>query len=127
MVETSRYVMHQTYGSGLRIVPIAAPHLREEEVINHVAADLAKLSDAVARPMLVIDFTSVEYMASLFIGKLVAFQKRVIESKGRVVLCGIRPAIREIFKITQLDKVFAIYPDQQQAIKSFEGKVFGKP
>ncbi len=126
MVETSKNVMHQSYGDGLRLVAIAASHLREEAVINQVAADLTKLADLDFKPKMVVDFTAVEYMASLFIGKLVALQKHVNESKGRVVFCCFRPAILEIFKITQLDKVFALYPDQKQAVKSFEGKVFGK-
>ena len=126
MPESPKLLATQSYGDGMRLIAIAAPKLSEEAVINQVAAELVQVADLDFKPKLVVDFTAVEYLASLFIGKLVALQKHVNESKGRVTFCCIRPSIMEIFKITRLDKVFAIYPDQKTAIKSFEGKLFGK-
>jgi anti-anti-sigma regulatory factor len=43
-----------------------------------------------------------------------------VEGKGKMVLCGIRPVVREVFQITRLDKVFEIYSDAGKAQSALE-------
>lgn len=67
---------------------------------------------------LVIDFGEVRFLSSAVLGLLIRVSKRIYESEGQLRLCGISPKIFEIFKITRLDKVFEICPDQFEAIQS---------
>ena len=69
-----------------------------------------------APPFLLIDLEAVEFLSSSVLGKLIRLYKRARQAGGRVRLCSIRPSIREVFEITQLDKVFEIYPDADEAL-----------
>jgi anti-sigma B factor antagonist len=72
-----------------------------------------------------IDFSNVEYLSSAVLGKLVAIHKKVQEGKGQLKLACIKPAIKEVFKITKLDKVFDIHDTHQGCMESFRQKKFG--
>ena len=34
-----------------------------------------------------------------------------------MVLCGLKDKVKEIFEVTNLDKVFKIYPTREEALK----------
>ncbi len=75
---------------------------------------------------MVIDFTPVQFMSSSMLGKLVSVNKKCTEYKVKLKLCGITPEIQEVFKITKLNKVFEIQPDEAAARKSFSKRgLFG--
>jgi anti-sigma B factor antagonist len=45
--------------------------------------------------------------------------KKVKAAKGKLRLCNIRADILEVFKITRLDKLFTIFPNQEKALEGF--------
>jgi anti-anti-sigma factor len=99
----------------------------DEKNINKIADELFELCDSSAKPKMVLNFEKVEYLSSAVLGKLVALQKRVSASKGNLHLCCIRESILQVFKVTRLDKVLKIYPEQARAVKAFKGiGLFGK-
>ena len=71
---------------------------------------------------LIIDFSTVSYLSSAVLGKLMAIHKGVSATKGVLVLCGITPNILEVFKITKLDKLFSIETDVKNGLKLIEKK-----
>jgi anti-sigma B factor antagonist len=52
------------------------------------------------------------------LGLLIRISKRVVEHNGTLKLCNINPKIYEVFKITQLTKVFEIHKDVKSAVAS---------
>ena len=46
-----------------------------------------------------------EYVTSTVLGHLVALNKRLQTSGGRLTLENVRPAVRDILKVTLLDQV----------------------
>lgn len=67
----------------------------------------------------IIDFANCNFIDSTGLGVLVAIQKRCSEQGGKILLCSINsPQIKEIFALTRLDKVFAIYPTYEDALKN---------
>lgn len=75
---------------------------------------------------LVINFANVDYLSSAVLGRLVKVFKLVSANKGKMKLCNIKNNILQVFKITKLDKMFEIFPDQDKAVKSFRAKGFFK-
>jgi anti-sigma B factor antagonist len=61
-------------------------------------------------------------MSSSMLGKLVQTHKKCAEFKVKLKLCSIDPEIRQVFKITKLDKLFDIDPDEAAARKAFMHK-----
>ncbi len=78
--------------------------------------------DRTAKISLVIDVTEVGYLSSAMIGNLVAVHKAAKLSKGRVAIAGLKPALLQMFKVTQLDKLFQFAPDAQSVILEYKRK-----
>ncbi|MBD1823153.1 STAS domain-containing protein [Cyanobacteria bacterium FACHB-DQ100] len=66
----------------------------------------------------VVDLSSIEFIDSAGLVTLVAGWKTAAQSDATLVFCGLRPATRLIFEITQLDRVFAIYENDEAILRS---------
>lgn len=66
---------------------------------------------------LVLDFTELEYINSAGLRVLVMSHQRLNPNGGRLMICGTRDYIAEIFTISGYDQVFAMYPDLDLAMK----------
>ena len=68
------------------------------------------------RPRLVIlDLTTLDFAASLFLGAMVRFRKDVVRGGGQVQIAGVRPRIAELFEVTQLAQFFEFLPAVPEA------------
>jgi len=67
---------------------------------------------------LVIDMSGLEYISSTGLRVFLIAQKKIMQSGGRLVLCCLQPAIREIFDIAGFSTIFSIFPDQETALAS---------
>jgi anti-anti-sigma factor len=70
----------------------------EARVMNAIAEAPAK--------EIVLDFSKIRFMASSFIRLLVKIRQEVIDQGGQLSISNVHPKIFQIFKITQLDRVF---------------------
>jgi anti-anti-sigma factor len=59
-------------------------------------------------PRLVIDMSRVEYISSAGLRVLLVVAKKVQQAKGKMVLFGLLPNVREVFSVSGFDKIFAI-------------------
>ncbi|KKL57020.1 hypothetical protein LCGC14_2239560, partial [marine sediment metagenome] len=75
--------------------------------------------DEQAQRKLLLDFSRVKFLSSAMLGVLISLQKRSAGIKGRVVICGLRPELHKVFKITRLDKLFDFYDNETEALGSF--------
>lgn len=57
---------------------------------------------------ILIDFLKVEYVDSTGLGALISILKKVKENDNMVYVENVKPNIRKLFDITNLDKVFEI-------------------
>ena len=86
-----------------------------EELRKLVAAEIS----SVASPQIILDLSKTAYIGSAFIETLIQVWKRVVERGGSMVLCGVDPLCAEVLKISRLDTIWPILPDQGQAVRSF--------
>lgn len=105
-------------------IRILDERLVDPEHLKRLFDDLYALLGKSEERQVLLDFTPVKFMASAMLGKLVAFQKKCEEYRAKLKLCGIVPDILEVFKITKLNKVFDIQPDEATARKSFSKRGF---
>jgi anti-sigma B factor antagonist len=89
------YTLAQPQSS--RLDAVEAPGLR------NAAADLANQGHF----RVVLDLSGVDFVDSSGLGALIHMHK-TFEPQGRLVLCNVAPRISELFKITRLERVFAI-------------------
>ena len=71
----------------------------DETNIQIIGNQIFSLVDDDHREKIVLDLSAVEYLSSAALGKLLTMEKKVRAAKGRLMLCGIRPEIFEVFVI----------------------------
>lgn len=96
----------------------------DEANVEELGRELFDISDKGVKLKLLINFEKVEYLSSAVLGKLVALHKKMTKDKATLKLCCLKANIAEVFKITKLDKLFEIFPDQLKAINSFKASKF---
>ncbi|HMB04919.1 MAG TPA: STAS domain-containing protein [Isosphaeraceae bacterium] len=104
---------------GITLVSIVEGDLLAEDVIQEVGEQLLRLVEVMGEAKLVISFRDVRYMSSAMVGQLVKLRKKVAKAKGRMILCGFSPVLREVFRISQLDRLLEIQENEQLALDRF--------
>jgi len=65
---------------------------------------------------LLVDLDGVSYMDSSGVATLVEALQLMKKRRGKLKLFNLRPAIRDVFELSRLDKVFDICEDENQAM-----------
>jgi anti-sigma B factor antagonist len=104
--------------NGVTVIRLRAREL-DETKLQRLTQELAKAVEEPQRKRLVIDLEEVAFLTSTGIGAIIALQKRLHASGGTLKLCGLHPDIQSLFAITQVDRLFDIQPNADEAVKSF--------
>ena len=68
---------------------------------------------------LVLDFSELDYINSAGLRVLVMSYQRLLPQGGRVMVCGVKDYIAEIFTISGYNRIFSMFPDLDRAIATF--------
>ena len=91
----------------------------DEANIQEMGLEMFHLVEEDHRKKLLLNFSSVEFLSSAALGKLITLEKKVRAHSGKLKLSNIRPEIYEVFAITKLNKLFDIRNDEADALASF--------
>jgi anti-sigma B factor antagonist len=80
----------------------------EDINIEELGRELFQLVEQDNRRKLLLNFSSVDFLSSAALGKLITLEKKVRAHGGVLKLSNIRPEIYEVFTITKLDRLFDI-------------------
>ncbi|MCK5306923.1 MAG: STAS domain-containing protein [Candidatus Omnitrophica bacterium] len=69
---------------------------------------------------ILLDLSETSFISSIIIASLVFMMKRAKEAGGDLVLCGVRDKVAEVLRITNLDKVFEIFSEKEDALKKLK-------
>jgi len=70
----------------------------------------------------VLDLTDTNYISSLIVASMVYIHKRAQDAGGAMVFCNIKNRVKEILGMTNLDKVFQIAGNREEALNVFKKK-----
>ena len=68
-------------------------------------------------PLLVVNLKDVDYMDSSGVATLVEGLQLTAQYNGTFRLACIKPAVREVFELARLDRVFSIFETEEEALK----------
>jgi anti-sigma B factor antagonist len=71
-------------------------------------------------PAILVDLRDVGYMDSSGVATLVEGLQQVGRYGGKFKLMHLASAVREVFELSRLDKVFEIYEDEESALNSLK-------
>lgn len=94
--------------------------LLDEVIIREVGKELSNLAEA-DEAKLVLVFESIEYLASAMLGKLISLQRKIKQVNGALALCQVPSPTMEVFRLSNLENYFAIYPTADDATRALGG------
>jgi anti-sigma B factor antagonist len=88
------------------------------EISGNVKNELLKLIDE-GKNKVIISLEKAEYVDSSFLGILVAGLKRATMKDGDLKIFGLQPAVKSMFELTRLYRIFDIFNTREEAVNSF--------
>lgn len=116
----------QVVQAEIRILAIDETRLVEGPAIEQCFREIIEAVDKCEESCVALHFGRVSFMSSAALGALVRVHKKCKEYKIDLKLCNIARDIRQVFKITGLERVFDIQNDVTDAIAAFKksGQMF---
>ena len=108
--------------------------IEEKDGILVVRPDVSRIDATVAVPLktelsqqvaaghwyIAVDLGGVDFIDSSGLGALATVRKQ-LGGSGALALYGIQPTVKSMFKLTRMDKVFAIFDNEEDALSSIMG------
>jgi anti-sigma B factor antagonist len=107
---------------GILTVVFDDERILDETKLEQLSRDLLEMLNKTTEERVTLDFRKVKFMSSSMLGKLIQVHKKAGEFKVKLKFCSIDPEIRQVFKITKLDKIFDIEADEAAARAAFMKK-----
>ncbi|MES2767357.1 MAG: STAS domain-containing protein [Bacteroidota bacterium] len=67
--------------------------------------------------LIVLDLSGVDFVDSSGLGAIVSSLK-VLGRKGDIVIAGVGTSVLQMFSLTRMDKVFKMFPTQEEALQA---------
>ena len=99
----------------VRVFVIDVVRLVDEAVIEQCKQEIMELLDSTEESNVLLHFGRLTFMSSAALGMLIRVSKKCKEYDISLKLSNISPDIRQVFKITSMDKILDIYDDAGQA------------
>jgi anti-anti-sigma factor len=68
---------------------------------------------------ILVDMAEVEYISSAGLRVLLSTAKKLTGSSGKLVLCGLKPYVLEVFEVAGFTTIFMILPDLNEGLQAF--------
>lgn len=118
MASTPRIDVHEV--DGVKVVRLLERQLFDERTVRDVADQVAAILPNDGSPIrLVLDFSDVALISSSLLSKLILIQRRVDGTRGKLRLCELSPVLQQVFRTSNLDRLFSIDRDQRAALAAF--------
>ena len=109
-------IVEETIGDVLvEIINVDRPSFSEAESLKSMISE--KIDAGMNK--IVVDLSACEFVDSTFLGVLVSTLRKVTKLDGDLRLVGFKPAVRAMFELTRLFRVFETYGDLKEAVGSF--------
>jgi anti-anti-sigma factor len=104
----------------LLTISLTDSKILEASLIEQIHIELIKALGENQQKKVILDFKEVQFLSSAALGMLILVNKKCKELKVALKLSDIKPEIMQVFKITGLNKIFAIYKTAEEAFAAFQ-------
>lgn len=101
---------------GVAVVTLNKEQLTDDENLEQMDQELNQVLGVSAGRKMVCDLSTVTYLTSSAIGKLISLHRKSIRTQSRFILCGLQPTVRDILATSHLLQYFSISPDATSAV-----------
>ncbi|MCH5372655.1 MAG: STAS domain-containing protein [Planctomycetes bacterium] len=107
--------------NGVLVIGFTVDTIRSGEAVQRIGEELLNLAHSRGGKVL-LDLGGLQQMPSLMIGKIIALGKECADHQISLRLCNLQPHIKEVFKVTGLDKTLKIHDSEESAMAAFQKK-----
>ncbi len=104
----------------IALVTLKREQLTDDENLEQLDQELNQVLGEEAGRKMICDLSTVKYLTSSAIGKLISLHRKSIRIGSRIVLCGLQPTVEEILGTSHLLKYFSIASDVENAISELK-------
>ena len=119
MSQDSTEHLHLNFVNGVAIISFTTPYLQAEDAIEKVGNELFDLVKKWDCSKVLLTFDGVRFVSSSMLAQVVKLHKTLAKTKGRVRLCSLTPALREVLKASQLDRLLEVFDDETAALAKY--------
>ena len=98
------------------IVRFGDHRILDELTVKKISDELLSVAEGVKCRYLIVNFTGVNGLSTLMLGKLLTLRKIMAAKSGRLILCEIAPEIDCVFVETKLTRIFEIRDTEADAL-----------
>ncbi len=102
MAEPQARHLKSSLEQGVLVLTLTTARIEGEAVADALLQDMLAALPATETPKVVVDFQLTHYLSSVAFRALLGFRRRVLESGGKLVLCGLNPVIGDVFFTTRM-------------------------
>ena len=84
--------------------------------------ELKQLIASAKHKKVLVNFENIDYVPSEMLGVLLRVNRTCRADEVRLVFCGFSPIVKEIVKLSGLERVLEIYAREPEALQAFEKK-----
>lgn len=104
---------------GVTLVRFRDQRITEDRRAQEVGLELYTLVEGKNGKNLLVSLSSVDFLSSAALGKLVTLDKKIRARGGVLKLSNVCPKLSQILAVTRLDRLFDIEPDETAALSAF--------
>jgi anti-anti-sigma factor len=98
------------------VARFVVPGLAEGPELNDTYERLQLLIGPARGKSIIIDFSSVQFVASSALSVLITLKHLVESGGGALAVCGLRKQVSQVFRIMGLDRTLAVHTTQDEAL-----------
>ncbi len=107
---------------GVKVVRFHDRQLFDERTVREIAEQIASQLPNDGSPIaLVLDFSEVSLISSTLLSKLILLQRRIDGTRGKLRLCELSPVLQQVFRTSNLDRLFGIDRDLRTSLEVLNG------
>lgn len=104
---------------GVPVVRFLDRQLMDDRTVREAGDQVMATLPAGVPVRVILDFSGVAMMSSAMLGRLVLLLRRVDASGGRMRLCELAPAVQDVLRTTNLDRILIAARDRRAAREAF--------
>jgi anti-anti-sigma factor len=113
-----RHIESTRHGS-VDVVRILERRLLDEPFLDDLRAEIGQVVGGHRDVNLLLDLGGVEFLSSAMLDAMCRFYRKIHAAGGQLRLCGLKPSIADVFRTTNLDRLFPIHADVAEALAQF--------
>ena len=109
-----------TQENDIAVIGFKAGSICVSEEISNISKQIEDFIEQKKPKAVIVDFGPVKFFSSQVLGIIINIRAKTRAYDGEVVISGINPQLYRVFKITNLDKIFRFFENQEIALRELK-------